>query len=277
MSAGSNAPTIIKRKKVVGGGGHHGGAWKVAYADFVTAMMAFFMLMWLLNATTEQQRKGIADYFAPTISVSRVSGGGSDAFGGDNIFTQQQLAQSGTGINQPTIGTNPITAEQAAADAAAAAQVAALRDIEAVLMGVGGESLLSELALRHIVTRLTDEGLVIEIFDLPDAVLFPPDSVIPNPVTIEVAGILARLFESVSNEVAVTGHLSAKSVVHVDNPLWELSMGRATQMRLLLEDGGLNPLRIARISGAGDRNPAVRDATAPRNNRLEVVLLRTDR
>ena len=61
---------IIKRKKVVAGDGHHGGAWKVAYADFVTAMMAFFLLMWLLNATTERQRKGLADYFAPTIAVS---------------------------------------------------------------------------------------------------------------------------------------------------------------------------------------------------------------
>ena len=69
------APIIIKRKKVIAGG-HHGGAWKVAYADFVTAMMAFFLLMWLLNATTERQRKGIADYFAPTIPLSPVSGGG---------------------------------------------------------------------------------------------------------------------------------------------------------------------------------------------------------
>ena len=63
------APVIIKRKKVIVSGGHHGGAWKVAYADFVTAMMAFFMLMWLLNATTEKQRKGLADYFHPTIVV----------------------------------------------------------------------------------------------------------------------------------------------------------------------------------------------------------------
>ena len=68
MNAQTNArPIIIKRKKVIVAGGHHGGAWKVAYADFVTAMMAFFMLMWLLNATTEKQRKGIADYFSPTI------------------------------------------------------------------------------------------------------------------------------------------------------------------------------------------------------------------
>ena len=65
MGTHANAPIIIKRKKVIAGGGHHGGAWKVAYADFVTAMMAFFLLMWLLNATTEKQRKGLSDYFAP--------------------------------------------------------------------------------------------------------------------------------------------------------------------------------------------------------------------
>lgn len=77
------APIIIKKKKVIAGWGHHGGAWKVAYADFVTAMMAFFMLMWLLNATTEKQRKGIADYFNTTIPVNRISGGGEGMFGGD--------------------------------------------------------------------------------------------------------------------------------------------------------------------------------------------------
>lgn len=278
MSAGTNAPTIIKRKKVSGGDGHHGGAWKVAYADFVTAMMAFFMLMWLLNATTEQQRKGIADYFSPTIPINRVSGGGSGAFGGDNIFTEESLAQSGTGISQPTIGMNPVRSESdEAGDAAEAAQVAALRDIEAILMGQGGESMLSDQALRHIVTRLTDEGLVIDIFDLPGAELFEAESVTPNPVAREIATILGRLFQSVSNPVAIKGHLQAQSVLRVDNPLWELSTGRAGQMRLLIEAGGLDPRRIARITGAGDRVPIVADTTAPRNNRIEIVLLRSDR
>ena len=96
---GDNAPIIIKRKKVVGGDGHHGGAWKVAYADFVTAMMAFFMLMWLLNATTEKQRKGIADYFSPTIAVNRVSGGGDGSFGGSSVFSENTLPQVGTGAS----------------------------------------------------------------------------------------------------------------------------------------------------------------------------------
>ncbi len=277
MSAGTNAPTIIKRKKIIAGGGHHGGAWKVAYADFVTAMMAFFMLMWLLNATTEQQRKGIADYFSPTIPINRVSGGGSGAFGGNNIFTEETLAQSGTGINQPTIGLNPVRSESdAEGDAAIAAQVAALRDIEAVLMGQGGESMLSDQALRHIITRLTDEGLVIEIYDLPQVTLFVDDTAIPNPVTAEIAAIMARLFASVSNDVAVEGHLRAQSLLRVDNPIWELSTDRAAQMRVMLERGGLNPQRVVRQTGAGDREPVVRDATAPRNNRIEVILLRSD-
>ncbi|MBF9025355.1 hypothetical protein HKCCD6035_07330 [Rhodobacterales bacterium HKCCD6035] len=89
-----NRPIIIKRKKVVGGDGHHGGAWKVAYADFVTAMMAFFMLMWLLNATTEQQRKGIADYFSPNVPIARISGGGESAFGGESPFSELSVAQN---------------------------------------------------------------------------------------------------------------------------------------------------------------------------------------
>ncbi|MEJ8562607.1 flagellar motor protein MotB [Yoonia sp. GPGPB17] len=277
MSAGSNAPTIIKRKKIIAGGGHHGGAWKVAYADFVTAMMAFFMLMWLLNATTEQQRKGIADYFSPTIPINRVSGGGSGAFGGNNIFTEETLAQSGTGISQPTLGQNPVQSEEEVqAATAAAAQVAALRDIEAVLMGQGGESMLSDQALRHIITRLTDEGLVIEIYDLPEVTLFVDETSVPNPVTAEIAAIMARLFAAVTNEVAIEGHLSAKSLLQVDNPVWELSTGRAAQMRLMLQSGGLDPMRIKRQTGAGDREPVVRDATAPRNNRIEVILLRSD-
>jgi chemotaxis protein MotB len=93
-SAGHNRP-IIKRKKVINEAGHHGGAWKVAYADFVTAMMAFFMLMWLLNATTEDQRKGIADYFNPTIPIFRVSGGGDGATRGESIIAQEDKAESG--------------------------------------------------------------------------------------------------------------------------------------------------------------------------------------
>ena len=90
-AAGDKRPIIIKKKKVISGGGHHGGAWKVAYADFVTAMMAFFLLMWLLNATSEKQRKGLADYFNPALPISRTSAGGAGMLAGDNLFVQQTL------------------------------------------------------------------------------------------------------------------------------------------------------------------------------------------
>jgi flagellar motor protein MotB len=93
MSAtGEVRPIIIKRKKVIDGGGHHGGAWKVAYADFVTAMMAFFLLMWLLNATSEDQRKGLADYFNPTLPISRTSAGGAGMLEGKAIFGEDAAA-----------------------------------------------------------------------------------------------------------------------------------------------------------------------------------------
>ena len=93
------APVIIKRKKIIAADGHHGVAWKVAYADFVTAMMAFFMLMWLLNATTEKQKKGIADYFSPTLAINRTSGGGASSFLGDTVLTEATLTRQGVGAS----------------------------------------------------------------------------------------------------------------------------------------------------------------------------------
>ena len=101
-------PIIIKKKKGGGGHGHHGGAWKVAYADFVTAMMAFFLLMWLLNATSEEQRKGLADFFDPSLPISRVSAGGAGMLNGDTMFSEDQASGSQSeGIRAETAVTDP--------------------------------------------------------------------------------------------------------------------------------------------------------------------------
>src|SRR6056297_1536732 len=178
MAAQGNARPIIKRKKVVKSGGHHGGAWKVAYADFVTAMMAFFMLMWLLGATTEKQRKGIADYFNPTIPINRISGGGEGAFGGDSVFSEETMAQSGTGAGQarPTAERQALGSTGADdAESAAAAADAGLADVEQALLAFSGESMIRDLMRQHVITRLSDEGLVIEIFEREGALLFEPD------------------------------------------------------------------------------------------------------
>ncbi len=275
------APVIIKRKKVVAGGGHHGGAWKVAYADFVTAMMAFFMLMWLLNATTEKQRKGIADYFSPTIPLSRVSGGGDGSFGGDSVFSEDQIAQNGTGASslkpaaeRQAAGQTGIESAEDAIDSAAFAEEA--RRIEEALMGIGDESMISERAARHIVTRLTDEGLIVEIFDLDDEPLFQGDTSEPTGITREMAGMLARVFALATNGVAVEGHIRSLPAVLRNNPSWDLSAARAMRMRTLLEAEGLVAARVQRVTGHADRAPAVRNPMAARNNRLEVILLRSD-
>jgi chemotaxis protein MotB len=274
------APVIIKRKKVVSGGGHHGGAWKVAYADFVTAMMAFFMLMWLLNATTEKQRKGIADYFSPTIPLSRVSGGGDGSFGGDSVFSEDQIAQNGTGGSsvRPTkehqamgqTGTDPKD------EAVGKAEAEALTKIDEKLLGRGGESMVSEQAARHIVTRLTDQGLIIEVFDLEEEPLFDLRGDTPEPILIEIAEVLVKTFALVRNGVAVDGHIRAQPEVLRVNPAWDLSTARAMRLRQLLEADGLAPERMQRVTGHADRQPVVRNQMAPRNNRLEITLLRSD-
>ncbi|MGR3465276.1 flagellar motor protein MotB [Limimaricola sp.] len=269
-----NAPIIIKRKKIVAGGGHHGGAWKVAYADFVTAMMAFFMLMWLLNATTEQQRKGLADYFAPTIAISRTSGGGADVLNGDTLSQSETLRASDLGAAGP-LGLTPEGAVPTPpGEGAALAEVAALRDIEEILLGRGGESLVAREALRHVVTRLTDEGLVIEIFARPGAPIFAPGDTVPLPVTDTLLGLVAQAASLVENEVAVAAHLAARPVVLADNPIWSLSSGRAEAARRTLEAAGLAPARMARVTGLGDRSPAPEGPAAPRSDRIEITLLR---
>src|SRR6202166_1992917 len=88
---GDRGSVVIRRQEIVEGGGHHGGAWKVAYADFVTAMMAFFLLMWLLNTTTEDQRKGLADYFSPNNLMSHASSGNGQPFGGYTALDEGAL------------------------------------------------------------------------------------------------------------------------------------------------------------------------------------------
>jgi chemotaxis protein MotB len=277
---GNAAPIIIKRKKVIQGGGHHGGAWKVAYADFVTAMMAFFLLMWLLNATTEKQRKGISDYFNPTIPVNRISGGGDGAFGGDSVFAEETMAHTGTGAmdRKAAASSNEAAGDEAGRGTAGEGQAQSeLEDVQQALLARGGESNTMEQMLRHVVTKVTDEGLVIEIFDLPDAPIFTGETAEPTQVATAVAQLVTEVLSLTTNEIAVNGHLRAYPVTLIENPVWELSADRAQAMRGLLEAEGIDPARMQRIAGFADRKPATDDPAALRNNRIEIILLRRDR
>ncbi|MBT9385809.1 OmpA family protein [Pseudooceanicola sp. CBS1P-1] len=267
-------PIIIKKKKSGGGEGHHGGAWKVAYADFVTAMMAFFLLMWLLNATTEKQRKGIADYFSPTIPLNRVSGGGDGAFGGDTVFAEDALPQAGTGATS----VNP--SQEAKASGAQSQpfekeqEEQRLEEVRDKLMALSGESDVHQEMMKHITTRVTDEGLVIELFDTDTVPLFTAETALPGALLERIAAMLVRVTSIVKNPMAVEGHVRARPIVVNQNPVWDLSTGRAEAMRQLLIQQHLPDARVIRVTGHADREPAVRNTMSPRNNRLEIILLR---
>ncbi|WP_300034100.1 flagellar motor protein MotB [uncultured Roseobacter sp.] len=276
MGAQSNlAPIIIKRKKVIAGG-HHGGAWKVAYADFVTAMMAFFMMMWLLNATTEQQRSGLADYFSPTIPINRVSGGGDGNFGGDSMMSEDTLPQEGRGATEE----HAAEQDKSRGDTGSAPEGGEEQsdtDFEALiaeLIGRGGETEVMDNLLKHIVTRITDEGLVIELFSRENAPLFVSGTAEPTKLLDDLVSLVAGVSVAVTNQVAIGGHVRAFPVVATENPVWDTSSSRADLTRNILEREGVTPERIERVTGHADRELVVDNPMAARNERVEIVLLR---
>ncbi len=248
------APIIVKRKKIVQGG-HHGGAWKVAYADFVTAMMAFFLMMWLLNATTEEQRQGLADYFSPTIAVSRELGGSDDVLNGRMAID----AEDRTG--------RPPEAPSAAEDAA-------LEEIARKFEAAATESEIAEDLLRHIAVRVTDEGLIVELFDLPGAPLFEPGSDAPTALMRELVAVVDEIFAYARNGIAVNGHVRAEAIVRRDRDAWGLSTDRAERVRVMLVAGQTLPGRMRRLGGFADTEPLHPDRMDVRNNRVELILLR---
>lgn len=254
MAAGKGlerSTIIIKRQAGVAEGGHHGGAWKVAYADFVTAMMAFFLLMWLLNATSEDQRKGLADYFNPTIV--------------------QQAGASGDGLEEGVRH----AVDQPLPDSAKAAEFEQIaQEIQNRLTGTGAESMQLTNILRHVVTRMTDEGLVIELSDLVDQPLFVGDTANPEAALTEISRIVAQVLVHTRNHVAISGHVRSFPEMLVTSPVWTLSDSRAHVVRQLMEKGGLDQSRIQRVTGYADRKHRNANPMDASNNRIEVILLR---
>lgn len=249
------APIIIKRKKVIAGGGHHGGAWKVAYADFVTAMMAFFLLMWLLNATTEDQRKGLADYFNPTIPIAAVSGGGTDALSGDSVVASDTMSQSAQYQS-----TNPSKAVLPPEDS-----------LKAEIEELATEAGIDDAGGRVRVTK-TEEGTVIELVDITGKPLFSSGSAIASPDLQILIAATAKVVFATGATIKITGHTDGVAFSRGGYSNWELSADRANTARRMLISSGIDGDLIQEVSGRADREPVGRDRNDPANRRIAIIL-----
>lgn len=268
-------PIIVKKIIVEGHGGHHGGAWKVAYADFVTAMMAFFLLMWLLGATTEKQRKGLADYFTPTlVELKMASAGSTGLFGGDSFMSKENYPTTGGQGNLAI--TIPRDASGTKDQGGKATRAADRQKFEAIKQAL--EKRMAERGMgklrKNVRFTETREGLRIDLIDESDFAMFASgtDQLVPQARALigEVAGVVATM----PNPLIVRGHtdgLPYASGRSMNN--WMLSSARAEATRKALAEKGIGNARFARIEGVADREPFVtKDAYDPRNRRMSIIL-----
>jgi chemotaxis protein MotB len=306
MAKNAGTPLIVKKVKKGEHGGHHGGAWKVAYADFVTAMMAFFLLLWLLNVTTDVQKRGIADYFEPTISSKSESGAGGVLGGvtmGSPGSQQVPLSLPSFSLDKPalrqpnegddgdeggTAGKDRAQAEDRAAktdkpidDAALQREVAEreekrFAEAEKVLQeAVHDVPELRDLADNLLVDR-TPEGLRIQLVDQEKRPMFPLGSAEMNEAARKLVALVTQVVSRLPNKLSITGHTDATPYAYGRRyGNWELSADRANASRREFINDGLPPERIARVVGTADRDLLVPDDPASaRNRRISVVLLR---
>jgi chemotaxis protein MotB len=270
-------PIIIKKIIAEGHGGHHGGAWKVAYADFVTAMMAFFLLMWLLGATSEKQRKGIADYFAPTmVQMKEKSAGSNGLFGGDSIVAKDNYPHRATQTGSKSL-TIPKDSSGGATEGATALKTrdrAAFQRLKAMLeKKMASDPKLKAMA-KNIRMMETREGLRIDLVDQADFAMFKTGTDSLLPAARALMGQVAEVIKAAGNDVIVRGHTDAMPYAagRTTNN-WTLSSARAESTRKALADAGVPNSRFARIEGVADREPFVPgDVYDPRNRRMSITL-----
>jgi chemotaxis protein MotB len=266
-------PPIIVKKITVVAGGHHGGAWKVAYADFVTAMMAFFLLMWLLGATTEKQRKGIADYFTPTLVKTREGSAGSYGLLGGSSLTdvdKYQFRAGQTGTKSMTI---PRDASGGPKDGGSKMKRTATLE-QRLQQKLQANQQLAKLA-KQIRLTVTPEGIRLDLLDDADFSMFRLGTTILTPQAVELVQTIAQAIAPEPNGLTVRGHtdsLQWKPGDPANN--WSLSAGRAEATRQALMRFGVAESRFRRIEGVADQEPLIPANSAdPRNRRMSILLL----
>ena len=286
---GNNQPpkVIVKKIYIEGHGGHHGGAWKVAYADFVTAMMAFFLLMWLLGATTEKQRKGIADYFAPTVLNTRSLGiGGTGLLGGESVTSQQKTGSFDGNSRMPTIvsrtdgaggpemGTGKKGSLRSPTSIAAEDKRNFAKLKQQVEQQLKERKSLAALA-KHIRFTMTPAGMRIDLVDDANYSMFALGTTTLESDASALIGMVAEGIRATQNPIMIRGHTD--SLPYGDPRAmnnWMLATGRAEATRRRLALGGIPESRFHRIEGVADREPMIAaDPGDPRNRRVAITLL----
>jgi chemotaxis protein MotB len=285
--AGNNNAVIIKRIKKGGHGGHHGGAWKVAYADFVTAMMAFFLLMWLINTTTPEQKRGIADYFAPQSIAQTVSGSGG-VLGGRVMGEDSAHAGGAQSVMQKQSPPAPSSATKALAsgatqgganaDSTASSDAHSAQDsefahaAEAIHQAIQDNPDIANLS-HQVITENTPQGLRIQLVDQDGRPMFQQGGSEPMPYARKLLAAVGRIVSALPNRVSISGHSSGSDGSGSGN--WELSAARANQARALLQAGGLGSDRIYEVAGKAGSEPLLpEDPNASANRRLSILLMR---
>lgn len=273
---------IINKKVIKKGGGHHGGAWKVAYADFVTAMMAFFLLLWLLNVSTEDALEVISSYYDPAhprISDSRSGAGG--------VLGGLTMTREGTMSETMTKPVPPQTTGYQQGLEASGEQKTDLHDLEKELRQQEAERFeeakktIEEILkkdpdlAKHVKIDVTPEGLRIQIIDQKNEPMFASGKAEMLPKMRVLMETVADVIKSMPNDVSVRGHTDAYQYAPgATYTNWELSADRANSARRVLLGKDVPITRIANVMGKADREHFIaEDPLDPRNRRISVILL----
>ena len=272
--------TIIIKKVKKGGHAHHGGAWKIAYADFVTAMMAFFLLMWLISMTTQEQKVGLAEYFAPAALSPATSGACGILYGtaldtsGNKSSTPRDAARGSVEQEDRARSISPGRASELDASRPAAnvqANVSAIASLRQALQSMPD---IAELS-RNIVIEQTKEGVNVSLVDQDGRSMFREGSVDPYEHTRRVLEALAPTLRRLPNRLSITGHtaVARPGSARAGEP-WSLSAGRALSVRAILSGAGVPNDNFASVTGRADTEPVFPDNPylAP-NRRVTVTLL----
>ncbi|OYU98261.1 MAG: flagellar motor protein MotB [Burkholderiales bacterium PBB5] len=273
-------PIIIKKIKK-NGHAAHGGAWKIAYADFVTAMMAFFLLMWLLGSTSEGDKKGIADYFQSPLKVALLNGGSGSGDASSGIKGGgQDLTRSGGQVKRGdveaprnTVNLQALRHEQRAAEAAKLQELS-----EQVQNELRNNPKLAQFS-SQIKMDMTRDGLRIQIVDEQSRPMFDSGSAVVKPYMRELLRAIGSVLVEVPNRLTLEGHTDAIPFPGGDRGYsnWELSADRANASRRELVAGGLTEERVLRVLGLASSQPFTRqDPSDPQNRRISIIVMNRD-